>query len=298
MPLIHGERGARPGSTRLLLTAAGCGARSSPGEVAATCDGVACDTPRVPDCKRLTPEAVPLARLAPSSPGAGDVNAFALTADHDHLYYFSEGRIWRVSMKAGAPEALTPAGSGGSRILVSGDTLVWSKQGEIRRMPKTGGALTTAATFPTIPLWTVIGFDILSSEQQKMPAPILITPLFNGTPSELLPSSADTFVYDIGEDGDTALVQRSQDLLTVPLNGDPPAVLTTFSATAARALWQTPRRFTSALGRRPRSIQPFIASRSNPGRLQSSCSAASRCRRRSTARPSTPTSHCPTRTAH
>ena len=75
----------------------GCGARSSLGELVAACDGVPCDTPRVADCKRLTPEAVPLARLAPSSPGAGDVSPFYLAADDEHIYFSSEGRIWRVS---------------------------------------------------------------------------------------------------------------------------------------------------------------------------------------------------------
>jgi hypothetical protein len=211
----------------------GCGARTSPGELGAVCDGVPCDTPRVPDCKRLTPEAVPLARLAPSSPGAGDVSGFHFAADDHHLYFFSEGRIWRVAKRGGAPETVSPAGSGGNRIHVIGDTLVWSKGGDILRMAKTGGTPTTVATFPNSPLWTLIGSDILSVEPQQTPAPLLITPLFDGTSSELLPTIPDSFVHEIGEDGEAALVQRSQDLLTVPLNGDPPAVLTTFSSSGS-----------------------------------------------------------------
>jgi hypothetical protein len=229
-----------PRQTRCLFLAlavaalsTGCGARSSLGEVVAACDGVPCDTPRVADCKRLTPEAVPLARLAPSSPGAGDVSGFYFAADDEHLYFYSEGRIWRVSKKAGAPVALSPTDSGGGELHLTGDTLVWAKGGEIRRMVKTGGTPTTVVTFPSHPLLTVIGSDILSVEPQQKPAPIVITSLVDGTSSELLPSTPDTFVHEIGADGESALVQRSQDLLTVPLNGDPPAVLTTFSATGA-----------------------------------------------------------------
>src|ERR1051325_4477831 len=70
--------------------------------------------PRVEDCERLTPEATPLAVLAPSAQGVhGPVAPFHLADAATYVCFISEGRVFRIAKASGAAEPLTPPGSAG-----------------------------------------------------------------------------------------------------------------------------------------------------------------------------------------
>lgn len=202
--------------------ALGCGARS---DLLEEPDRSA--EPRVEDCERLTPEATPLAVLAPSDSVDGTgVDPFHLADDDTYLYFISEGRVFRIAKAAGAAEPLTPPGSAGGRIHVTADALVWSKGGDIQRAPLDGGDPTLVVELEAPLSWDVVAGFIISSGPYPEPSPVLRTPLAGGPSEELMAApDPDNFVQKIGADGDAALVERASDLLAVPVNGGPVVVL-------------------------------------------------------------------------
>jgi hypothetical protein len=203
-----------PTFTMLLLTgvAAGCGGRS------ALDDGALADTPRVADCVRRTPEAVPLARIAPL-PGGGGADPFHFTSDQGFLYFASEGRIWRVAKASGAPQPLTPSGSAGGRVVVRGGSVFWSKGGDVFRVPSGGGDPEPIGAAPGP--WTISGQDLVTAGPEQEPAPVIRTPFTGGPSQEILPADPQQFVDALVPVHDGVLVQRSQDLVLIPASGAP-----------------------------------------------------------------------------
>ena len=191
----------------LPLLAVGCGARSSLEEADS-------DTPRVADCERWTPDAVPLGRLD------GDSDPWHFTSDGAYLYFISEDRVFRVSKAAGAPEALTPPGSGGGHLLLAEGSLFWRGSDQsIYRVPLTGGdpEVVGAAT----DTWTIADGALITTGLPGEPAPVLRTPLDGGPATEILPAPPQGFVSALTAVDGGVLVQRSHDLVLVPVNGAP-----------------------------------------------------------------------------
>jgi hypothetical protein len=192
--------------------ASGGGARSALDESAVA------ETPRVTDCARQAPEAVPLARIVPL-PGGKGADPFRLASDKDHVYFASEGRIWRVAKAFGAPQPLTPPGSAGSRVVISGDSVFWSKDGEVFRAPIGGGDPESIGTTPGE--WTISGQDIVTAGPEAQPAPVIRTPFGGGPSQEILPEDPEQHVHMLAPAGDDVLVQRSHDLVLIPTSGAP-----------------------------------------------------------------------------
>ena len=203
-----------PTLTVLLLAslAAGCGGRSALGDAAGD------DTPRVADCVRRTPDAVPLARIA-RPPGGGGADAFHFTSDKNYLYFASEGRIWRVAKASGAPQPLTPAGSAGGRVVLGGDSVFWSRDGQVFRAPAGGGDPELIGTAPGE--WTISGQDLVTTGPAAQPAPVTRTPFGGGPSQEILPADPQQSVNTLVPVGDGVLVQRSQDLVLIPASSAP-----------------------------------------------------------------------------
>ncbi len=195
--------------------AAGCGARS------AIDDTAVADAPRVADCARQAPDAVPLARIAPL-PGGKGADPFRFASDRDYLYFASEGRIWRVAKAFGAPQPLTPPDSAGSRVEVRGDSVFWSRDGEVFRAPADGGDPESIGTAPGE--WTISGQDLVTAGAPAQPAPVIRTPLGGGPSQEILPLDPEQDVRGLAPAGDGVLVQRSDDLVLIPAS-DAPVVL-------------------------------------------------------------------------
>lgn len=198
----------------LASLAAGCGARSSLDDD----DTAGADMPRVDDCVRQAPHAVPLARIAPLPEGGG-ADPFHLSSDEDHLYFASEGRIWRVAKASGAPQALTPAGSAGGRVMVGGGSVFWSKDGQVFRAPVGGGDPELVGTAPGV--WTISGQDLVTAGPANEPAPVIRTPFGGGSSQEILPLDPEQFIRQLAPVGDGVLVQRSRDLVLIPASGVP-----------------------------------------------------------------------------
>jgi hypothetical protein len=196
----------------LASLAAGCGGRS------ALDDTAGADTPRVADCVRRTPDAVPLARIAPL-PGGGGADPFHFTSDEDYLYFASEGRIWRVAKASGAPQPLTPPGSAGGRVVIGGGSVFWSRDGEVFRAPAGGGDPEPIGVAPGE--WTISGQDLVVTGPAAQPAPVTRTPFGGGPSQEILPADPQQHVRALVPAGDGVLVQRSQDLVLVPASGAP-----------------------------------------------------------------------------
>lgn len=196
----------------LASLAAGCGARSA-------LDGIeGADSPRVDDCERRTPDAVPLARIALLPEGGGG-DPFHLASDEDHLYFASEGRIWRVAKASGAPEPLTPPGSAGGRVQLAGGSVFWSRDGEVFRAPAGGGDPELIGTAPGE--WTISGQDLVTTGPALQSAPVVRTPFGGGPSQEILPADPEQYVRHLVPVGDGILVQRSRDLVLVPASGAP-----------------------------------------------------------------------------
>lgn len=198
------------GPLLLPLLAAGCGARSSLEEAGP-------DAPRVADCERWTPDAVPLGRLA------GDSDAWHFTSDGAYLYFISEDRVFRVAKAAGAPQALTPPGSGGGGLLIAEGSLFWrGSDHSIYRVPLTGGDPEVIGTAPGT--WTIATGALITAGPPNEPAPVLRTPLDGGPATEILPADSTGHVSALTAVDGGVLVQRSHDLVLVPLNGAPMTV--------------------------------------------------------------------------
>src|SRR6185503_17343535 len=194
----------------LASLAAGCGARS------ALDDTAGADTPRVDDCERRTPDAVPLARIA-LLPGGGGGDPFRFTSDKDYLYFASEGRIWRVAKASGAPRPLTPPGSAGSRVVIGGGSVFWSRDGEVFRAPVGGGDPEPIGAAPGE--WTISGQGLVVTGPAAQPAPVTRTPFGGGPSQEILPADPQQYVHKLVPAGDGVLVQRSHDLVLIPASG-------------------------------------------------------------------------------
>lgn len=197
------------GALLLPLLAAGCGARSSL--------ETGSDAPRVADCERWTPDAVPLGRLV------GDSDPWSFASDGAYLYFISDARVFRVAKAAGAPQALTPPGFGGGGLLLAEGSLFW-KGGDhsIYRVPTTGGdpEVVGAAT----DVWTIANGALITTGLPGKPAPVLRTPLDGGPATEILPADSTGFVSALTAVDGGVLVQRSHDLVLVPLYGAPVTV--------------------------------------------------------------------------
>lgn len=192
------------------LLAAGCGARSNLQETDA-------DTPRVVDCERWTPEAVPLGRLHAGS------DPWHFSSDDDYLYFISEERVWRVAKASGAPDALTPPGFPGSGLLAAEGGLFWrNKDGSIYRVPLAGGDPEVIGTAPG--MWTIAAGALVTAGLPNQPAPVVRTPLDGGPVTEILPADPPGSVMGLTAVDGGVLVQRSGDVVLVPVNGAPVTV--------------------------------------------------------------------------
>ncbi len=198
--------------SRLMVPvfAAGCGARSSLQETDA-------DTPRVADCGRWTPEAVPLGRLHAGS------DPWHFVSDDVYLYFVSEERVWRVAKASGAPEALTPPGFKGGGLRAAEGSLFWrASDGSIYRVPLAGGDPEVIGTAPGP--WTIAANALVTAGPYGQPAPVVRTPLDGGPVTEILPAPPTGFVDALTAVDGGVLAQRSGDLVLVPVNGAPVTV--------------------------------------------------------------------------
>lgn len=197
-------------SLMVPVLAAGCGARSNLQETDP-------DTPRVDDCERWTPEAVPLGRLHAGS------DPWHFSSDDDYLYFLSEERLWRVAKASGAPEALTPPGFPGTGLLAAEGSLFWrNKDGSIYRAPLAGGDPEVIGTAPG--MWTIAAGALVTAGLPNKPAPVVRTPLDGGPVTEILPADPPGFVHGLTAVDGGVLVQRSSDVVLVPVNGAPVTV--------------------------------------------------------------------------
>ena len=218
----------RPFPALLLVTlTAGCGGRVVVDETAPF------DTPRVDDCARRTPEAVPLGRIAPSSEGGA--NGFTLAADDGFVYFASEGRNWRVAKASGAPEPLTPPGSASdSRLVREGSSLFWSKDDEVFRAPASGGDPEYVGVSPD--RWTISGQYLIASSGPEKGAALTRTPFGGGSSQEILPGDPEQAILNLAAAGDGVLVKRTADLLLVPTSDAPLQISDTWGMSASRPL--------------------------------------------------------------
>lgn len=192
------------------LLAVGCGARSNLQEPDA-------DTPRVEDCERWTPDAVPLGRLHAGS------DPWHFSSDDYYLYFLSEERLWRVAKVSGAPEALTPPGFPGGGLQAAGGSFFWRNKDEsVYRVPLAGGDPEVIGTAPG--LWTIAAGALVTAGPANQPAPVVRTPLDGGPATEILPADPEGWVLALTAVDGGVLVQRSNDVVLVPVNGAPVTV--------------------------------------------------------------------------
>lgn len=194
----------------LATLAAGCGGRAVVDEAAPF------DTPRVDDCARRTPDAVPLGRIAPS-PDGGGASGFGFAADEAFAYFYSEGRIWRVAKASGAPEPITPPGTGGGGIRLHDGSLFWSEDDAIFRAPASGGDPEYVGTAPAG--WTISGQDLITVSGLDKGASVTRTPFGGGSSEEILAGDPGQQVHLVAGVGDGVLVKRTADLLLIPASG-------------------------------------------------------------------------------
>lgn len=207
--------------SRLMVPvlAAGCGARSNLQETDP-------DTPRVADCGRWTPEAVPLGRLH------GRSDPFHFSSDDVYLYFVSEDRVWRVAKASGAPEALTPPGFAGISLLAAEGSLFWrSDDGSVYRAPLAGGDPEVIGTAQG--KWTIAAGALVTAGLPNKSAPVVRTPLDGGPVTEILPADPPGFVTGLTAVDGGVLVQRSSDVVLVPVNGAPVTVAKVSAAGAS-----------------------------------------------------------------
>ncbi|NUO49340.1 MAG: hypothetical protein HOV80_10835 [Polyangiaceae bacterium] len=173
-------------------------------------------TPRVEDCARAAPDAVPIAALSSSY----------VVADGEFLYYASEGRVVRLSMIGGEPEALTPPDSinVGIRYIADG-SLYWMQEGVVQRVPTTGGEPEPVVEIAPNAVWAIADLAILSSGPYGDPSPLYRTSLTTYETTELLAADPEQSIQEIAVDGDRALVELSNSLVAVPLGGGEPQLL-------------------------------------------------------------------------
>jgi hypothetical protein len=173
-------------------------------------------TPRVEECARAAPDAVPLATLFGSH----------LAADDEFLYFTSENQVFRLSTLGGEPEALTPPGSASGAIQYPGDGfLYWKHDDVVLRVPKTGGEPEPLVEMAPNAIWAVADEAILSTGTYPDPSPLYRTSLITGQTTELLAVDSEQSIQDIGVEADHALVALSHSLIAVPLGGGEPQLL-------------------------------------------------------------------------
>ena len=103
--------------------------------------------------------------------------------------------------------------------MLSGDSVFWSRDGEVFRAPKDGGDPELIGT--TEGEWTISGQDLVATGPANEPAPVIRTPIGGGPSEEILPLDPETYVRTLVPLGDGILVQRSRDLLLIPASGAP-----------------------------------------------------------------------------
>lgn len=167
--------------------------------------------PRVEDCARASTDAVPIAELR------GD--GFHLAADEAYLYYASEQAIFRLAMSGGEPEPLTPPGAGGAQVKYAEGYVYWLDGDLVRRVRATGGEVEDLVKLPPQATWAVAEDAILSAGSYTAPSPVYRTSLGTGETSELLPEDPEQPIWDLGVAGDRVFVERSDSLISVPLDG-------------------------------------------------------------------------------
>jgi len=174
-------------------------------------------TPRVEDCARpAAPDAVPIAQLF----------AYQLAADDEFLYYASEGRLFRLSMIGGEPEALTPPGAPVSPVRYVADGLLyWMHEGVVLRVPATGGAPEPVVEIIPNAVWALAGQDVIWGGPYSEPSAVYRTSSISGETTELLAEAPEESVKNITVDDDRALVTLDHSLVAIPLAGAAPQAL-------------------------------------------------------------------------
>lgn len=205
----------------LVCVTLGCGARSDleVGEDEEMLECMADLTPRVEDCDRPAADAAPLAKLFGSR----------VVADDELLYYPSEGQIFRLAMSEGEPEALTPPDSAYGNIQLGADGLLyWVYYGAVMRVPTTGGEpeLVVDPEIEEPAVWTLADRFIVWTPFID-PGPVFRTSLTTGETNELLAADPTDEIYTLGFGAERVLIERGNSLLTVPLAGGKPQVLST-----------------------------------------------------------------------
>lgn len=197
-----------------------CGARTDldAGEDEEILECTADLTPRVEDCARAVPGAVPLAQLLDTK----------IVADDDFLYYASGGQVFRLPMIGGQPEALTPPGSAYGAIQLTEDGLLyWLHEGVVMRVPRAGGepepVVDAGIAEPST--WTIAGDVIVWSSPFLEPGPLYRTSLTTGDTKEILGADPKWVVLALAIGPERALVVRNNDLLSISLAGGEPQVL-------------------------------------------------------------------------
>src|SRR5262249_50231855 len=166
-----------------LALCAGCGARDA---LDSTFECKPLEITHVQECARLDPDALPIARLA-SAPGSDPfegVDGFHLASDGESLYFASEGRIFRVSVRGGAPEPLTPPDSGGSHLQFADGFVYWRGHAAVMRVSAHGGAVESLVELPKGTQWAVAP-DAILSWTFPGPSPLYRTSFSTGETTEV-----------------------------------------------------------------------------------------------------------------
>ncbi|NUO49338.1 MAG: hypothetical protein HOV80_10825 [Polyangiaceae bacterium] len=174
-------------------------------------------TPRVEDCARGTSDAVPVARVT------GD--GFHFAADQEFLYYIDDFRPVRLSMSGGEPEALTPHDSAGQDIKYADGFVYWTGDDVLFRVPATGGDPEPLLELEHGSHWAIAGDYILSAGPYVSPSAVYRTSMTTKETTEILAEDPEQPVWDIGVGTGRALVARMHSVVSVPLEGGEPQVL-------------------------------------------------------------------------
>ena len=172
--------------------------------------------PRVDDCVRAAPDAVPIAELPRSH----------VLADDGYLYFTGFSQVFRLAMAGGEPEALTPPGSVHVNVRYLDDGfLYWKEEDVVHRVPTTGGEPEALVEVVGNALWAPADQAIVWSGPYPEPGPVHRTSLATGDTTEIMAADPEQFTQGIAIHGERAIVALSRSLVSVPLEGGEPQVL-------------------------------------------------------------------------